>query len=830
MNEEISNIDEIHTDPVCGMRVVSPAGSFIHEGIKYYFCSAGCLEKFKLQRSGGQPSLIQIGRKHYDEEMVFDDVGTEIDPVCGMSVLPDTAAGKYEYKGQTYYFCAVGCLTRFRQDPEKYLNPQKQEDLPQDVEYTCPMHPEVVQIGPGTCPKCGMALEPKVISLDDKPDPEYADMKRRFWISALLTLPVFALAMAEMLPNFHDFISPVISIWIQFLLATPVILWGGYPFFERAVASIKNASPNMFTLIAIGTGAAYIFSLFAMFATGLFPASMRDAHTGMIPGYFESAAVITTLVLLGQVLELRARSHTSGALKHLLGLAPKTAIVILDDGSETEIDLNDIHVGATLRVKANEKVPTDGVIIEGETSIDESMVTGEPIPAEKTGGSTVIGGTINGNRGFSMRAEKVGSETLLAQIVQMVNEAQRSRAPIQRLADAVSAWFVPTVIVVALISFIVWLMLGSLSYAIVAAVSVLIIACPCALGLATPMSIMVGTGRGAGSGILVKKAEALETLEKANVLVIDKTGTLTEGKPRLQKIIAFDGFGEQEILKIAALLERSSEHPLAAAILEAAKDVNFETDGLTDVETITGKGITGKLFGKNIRLGNEKMLSGPADASILSAADGLQSLGQTVMFLEIDGKIRGIIGVADTIKGSAREAIAELKRQKIEVIMMTGDNKATAAVVAAVLGIDRVFAGVLPQDKAEKVEELQSAGKIVAMAGDGVNDAPALAQADVGIAFASGTDVAIESSDITLRKGDLNGILKARALSAATMRNIRQNLFFAFIYNIVGVPIAAGVLFPVFGLLLSPMIASAAMTFSSVSVILNALRLRNVKL
>jgi Cu+-exporting ATPase len=779
-----------------------------------------------------KPQLIRIGRKKYDpanDLMELGPAGDEIDPVCGMTVSPATAAGKYDYKDKTYYFCAAGCLDRFRLYPEKYLNPQKQEDQPTDVEYTCPMHPEVVQIGPGSCPKCGMALEPKIISLDDQPDPEYADMKRRFWISAVLTLPVFALAMAEMLPGFHSVVPPNISIWIQFLLATPVVLWGGFPFFERGAASIKNVSPNMFTLIAIGTGSAYLFSLAAMLMPGIFPASMRDMHTGLIPGYFESAAVITTLVLLGQVLELRARARTSGALKKLLGLVPKTAIMVFEDGAETEIDLKNIPKGATLRVKANERVPTDGLVLEGETSIDESMVTGEPIPVEKSAGSAVIGGTINGNRPFTMRAERVGSETLLAQIVQMVGEAQRSRARIQRLVDTVSAWFVPAVIVAAILSFIIWLMLGSLAYAVVAAVSVLIIACPCALGLATPMSIMVGTGRGAGAGILVKRAEALETLEKADVLVVDKTGTLTEGKPRVQKIVAFNGYREIEILLLAAPLERSSEHPLAAAILEEARDLDIAT--AEKVETITGKGVTGTILGKPVKLGNERILSAALDlTAVLPEVQRLRALGQTVMFLEAAGEIAGLIGVADTIKGSAKAAVAELQNQNIEVIMMTGDNRVTAEAVAAELGIRQVFADVLPQEKAEKVKELQAEGKVVAMAGDGVNDAPALAQANVGIAFATGTDVAVESSDITLLKSDLNGILRALNLSRATMRNIRQNLFFAFIYNIVGVPIAAGVLYPVFGLLLSPMIASAAMTFSSVSVILNALRLRNIKL
>ena len=701
--------------------------------------------------------------------------------------------------------------------PEKYLNPRLQADQQLDVEYTCPMHPEIIQIGPGSCPKCGMALEPKVISLDDKPDPEYIDMKRRFWVSAVLTLPVFALAMAEMWSGLHSYISPRVSIWIQFLLATPVVLWGGFPFFERAIASVRNASPNMFTLIAIGTSTAWIYSLFAMFGPGLYPASMRDVHTGLVPGYFESAAVITTLVLLGQVLELRARGHTSSALKHLLGLAPKTAIVVSTDGTETLIEQKDIYKGAILRVRANEKVPTDGVIIEGETSVDESMVTGEPLPAEKSTGSKVIGGTINGNRTFVMRAEKVGSETLLAQIVQMVGEAQRSRARIQRLADAVSAYFVPAVILIAIAAFIVWLMLGSLAYAIVAAVSVLIIACPCALGLATPMSVMVGTGRGAGAGILVKKAEALEIFEKANVLVIDKTGTLTDGKPAVVQVEPDDGITKEEIIQIAASLERHSEHPLAKAFLTNAAALGLELLPVDNFRSHTGKGITGKINGHECAVLSFGLSSGSDPSS-------------TLVQVMRDGVNIGLVALADSIKLSARDVIGCLRDSGIEVIMMTGDNETVARFVAQKVGIETFYASVLPEDKAKKVKELQAAGKIVAMAGDGVNDAPALAQADVGIAFSTGTDVAIESADITLLRSDLNGILRARELSVATMRNIRQNLFFAFIYNIVGVPIAAGVLYPVFGLLLSPMIASAAMTFSSVSVILNALRLRNIKL
>lgn len=794
--------------------------------------------------------IIQLGRKRIDES----EFETHTDPVCKMLVRADTAAAKYEYRGKTFYFCAVGCANKFKQDPEKFLDPEvaPQPMTAEGTEYTCPMHPEIIQIGPGSCPICGMALEPKTFSLDDAPDPEYTDMKRRFFVSAVLTLPVFALAMAEMFVDFNSMFpalphgrASIISLWIQFVLATPVVLWGGFPFFERAVRSIKNASPNMFTLIATGTSAAFLFSVFALFFPKLFPVSMRS-HTGLISSYFESAAVITTLVLHGQVLELRARSQTSNAIRELLELSPKTARVLFDDGTEAEIPLEALQTGAKIRVRANEKIPTDGEILEGETSIDESMMTGEPIPVGKVAGDPVIGGTINGSRAFLMVSRRVGNETLLAQIVKMVGEAQRSRAPIQRLADAVSYFFVPAVILVALIAFLLWLFVGSLASAIVAAVSVLIIACPCALGLATPMSIMVAAGHGARHGVLVKKAEALEVLEKVDAVVVDKTGTLTEGKPRLQSVIPNSKFQipnkekenfqsgiwdlESEILKYAASLEKLSEHPLAEAIVNGARERNIELVKVEDFESITGKGVSGVIEGKRILFGNEKILpesSAPADGP---EAEKLRTEGQTVMFVFVDGEFAGLLSVADTIKENAKASIEELHRQKVEVIMMTGDNRTTAEFVAQKLGIDKVFAGVLPAQKAEKIKELQAEGKTVAMAGDGVNDAPALAQADIGIAMGTGTDVAIESADITLLKGDLRGILRAQKLSKATMKNIRQNLFFAFAYNIVGVPIAAGVLYPIFGLLLSPMIASAAMTFSSVSVILNALRLRNLKL
>jgi P-type Cu+ transporter len=777
------------------------------------------------------------------------EVEPSVDPVCKMLVTPETAAARYDLDGKTYYFCAVRCKEKFEADPAQYLAPPTVTAAVSDsalrtpdaeLEYTCPMHPEIVQIGPGSCPICGMALEPKEITLDDAPDPEYTDMNRRFRISAVLTLPVFVLAMAEMFidlnamfPSLPHGRASVISLWIQFALATPVVLWGGLPFFQRAVASIKNLSPNMFTLIAIGTSAAYLLSLAALFIPGVFPATMRDAHSAIVPGYFESAAVITTLVLLGQVLELRARSQTSSAIKELLRLAPENATVIHQDGREETIDLRHVHVGQTLRVKANEKVPTDGEIIDGDTSIDESMVTGESMPVQKHAGDKVIGGTINGNRTFTMRAEKVGGETLLAQIVKMVGEAQRSRAPIQRLADVVSAYFVPAVIIVAIIAFAVWLALGSLAYAIVAAVSVLIIACPCALGLATPMSIMVGTGHGARNGVLVKKAEALETLEKVNAIVVDKTGTLTEGKPTVNSVVAVPGYLGQDVVKYAASLETLSEHPLASSVTRYAEQYSVAILPVEEFTSTTGIGLRGIIDGKRIQVGSQNMVAAHVaklDGEFADTLSARRYEGETLVFVAVDDSLIGYLGIKDEVKPSAPAAIDGLHRQGIQVVLMTGDNRATAESVAEHLGIDQVFAEVMPEDKAAKVKELQSRGKIVAMAGDGVNDAPALAQADVGIAFASGTDVAIESADITLLKPDLDGILKALNLSRATMRNIRQNLFFAFIYNIVGVPIAAGILFPFIGILLSPMIASAAMTFSSVSVILNALRLRNSRI
>jgi len=740
----------------------------------------------------------------------------ETDPVCLMKVLPETAVGKYEHKGRTYYFCSLRCVERFRANPDRFVGSPKPGALnpPSEIVqgfYTCPMHPEIRQPGPGSCPKCGMALEPEMITAEEEENPELTDMTRRFWIGAGLSLPVFILGMLEIYPI------------VQLALATPVVLWAGWPLLQRGWASMVNRSPNMFTLIATGIGTAYLHSLIAtLFFSG-------------VPIYFEAAAVITTLVLLGQVLELRARSRTGLAIKALLGLAPKTARVVAKDGSERDVPLDQVHIGDVLRVRPGEKVPVDGTIMEGQSSVDESMISGEPIPVEKTPGDRVIGGTINGNGTFLMRAERVGRETLLAQIVAMVSQAQRSRAPIQRLADVVSAYFVPAVIAVAVVTFFVWLFIGPeprFSHAILNAVAVLIIACPCALGLATPMSVMVGVGRGATAGVLIKNAEALEVMEKVDTLVVDKTGTLTEGKPALASITASEGFSESEILRLAASLERASEHPLASAIVGAAAARNHQLAPVREFRAVAGQGVVGSVDGRAVAFGNLKLLETLAvDASELrDKAEGLRRDGQTVMFLAIDKKLAGLVSVADPVKPSAVEAIQALHRDGLRIVMLTGDSWTTARAVAARLGIDDVKAEVLPQAKAEAIKQLQKEGRIVAMAGDGINDAPALAQAHVGIAMGSGTDIAMQSAGITLLSGDLRGILRARALSRVTMKNIRQNLFLAFIYNTMGIPIAAGVLYPFFGLLLSPMIASAAMTFSSVSVITNALRLRNVAL
>ncbi|HRI05166.1 MAG TPA: heavy metal translocating P-type ATPase [Pyrinomonadaceae bacterium] len=754
-----------------------------------------------------------------------------IDPICGMTVSPEAAAGEYEFDGTTYYFCSKGCLEKFKNNPSSFLEPPEQAVAPlDDVEYTCPMHPEIVQIGPGSCPICGMALEPRIVSLDDKPDAELSAMTRRFWACLLLTVPVFALATLEMVASLQHLIPIRVSLWLQFLLATPVILWGGFPFFQRGWASIKNISPNMFTLIAIGTGAAWLYSIVGLFFPDLFPTSFRG-HSGEVSLYFEAAAVITTLVLLGQVLELRARSQTSSALKALLGLAPKTARIVSDDGTEKEISLEHVVVDMKLRVRANDKIPVDGVVLEGESSVDESMISGEPIPVMKDAGAKVIGGTINGSGSFVMHAEKVGRETLLAQIVQMVGEAQRSKAPIQNLADRVSLYFVPAVVLVAIITLVVWALLGNFVFGFACAVAVLIIACPCALGLATPMSIMVGTGRGAQSGVLIKKADALEALEKIDTLVVDKTGTLTEGKPRLQKVVAIADIDEKHILTLSGALEKMSEHPLASAIVKGAEGISLPK--VENFKSVTGKGVIGEIDGIKYLIGNRPLMEENGlklSQDIQTKAEEERNDGQTVMFVASEKAIIAMLCLADTIKESAKEAVESLNREGIETIMLTGDNQTTAVAVGKKLGITKIFAEVLPEDKGNIIKNLQAKGKIVGMAGDGVNDAPALAQADVGIAMATGTDVAIESSDITLIHGDLRGLVRARHLSHATMRNIRQNLFFAFAYNLLGVPIATGILYPFFGILLSPMIASAAMTFSSVSVIGNALRLRNLKL
>jgi Cu+-exporting ATPase len=762
-----------------------------------------------------------------------------------MDVTPGQASGgSAEHAGVTYWFCSPGCRERFIADPAAYVarapappaaGTARRAPPPADERlYTCPMHPEVRQQGSGACPKCGMALDPVEVTAEEGPSADLVDMSRRFWVSLALTAPVFALASGEMAaPVLVAGISPTARLWIQLVLAAPVVLWGGWPFFERAWDSLVTRSLNMFTLIALGTGAAFAYSVFAVLLPDALPHGMR--HGGVPPVYFEAAAVITTLVLLGQVLERRARSATSGAIRAPLGLAPKTARRLRSDGTEEDVSLDHVQVDDRLRVRPGERVPVDGVVLDGASAVDESMVTGEPIPVEKTPDSRVTGGTVNGTGGFVMRAERVGSDTLLAQIVRMVAEAQRSRAPIQRLADLVAAWFVPAVVLVAVLTAIVWGLMGPeprLAYALVNAVAVLIIACPCALGLATPMSIMVGTGRGAHAGVLIKNAEALETMETVNTVVVDKTGTLTEGKPRLVSFVPIDGIPEAELLGLAAGLERGSEHPLAEAVLAGATARGATPAEVSEFRSLTGRGVEGRAAGRRVALGNQQLLAElGVEAGPLSArAESLRAEGQTVVFLVADGLVRGLLGVADPVKASTPEAVRALHDAGLRVVMLTGDSRITAQAVAKTLGLDDVIAEVLPEQKADVVRRLQGEGRIVAMAGDGVNDAPALAQAQVGIAMGTGTDVAMESAGITLVKGDLRGIVRARHLSRATMRNIRQNLVWAFVYNVLGVPLAAGVLYPVFGLLLSPLVASAAMTFSSVSVIVNALRLRHVEL
>jgi P-type Cu+ transporter len=798
-----------------------------------------------------------------------------VDPVCGMKVNPEAPkGGTYDYEGHTYFFCNPKCREKFRAEPQKYLAPKVEEppsappgtmyicpmdpEVRQDhpgacpqcgmalepeapvletrTEYTCPMHPEVVQDHPGNCPKCGMALEPRTVLAEEKPDPELLSMARRFWVSLALSVPVIFLGMSEMLPGqpVQRGLSPSALAWVQLVLASPVVLWGGWPFFQRGWASVVNRHLNMFTLIALGTGAAYLFSVFAT----LFPEALPHAftgHEGNIPVYFEAAAAIITLVLLGQVLELRARRATSGALRALLSLAPSTARRLREDGNEEDVPLAHVHPGDRLRVRPGEKVPVDGVVLEGESAVDESMVTGESLPVEKAPGAKVTGGTVNGTGSLIMRAERVGRDTLLSRIVQRVGEAQRTRAPIQRLVDKVSGIFVPAVVVVAVATAIIWSVWGPeprMAYALVNAVAVLIIACPCALGLATPISVVVGTGRGAQVGVLIRDAAALERLEKVDTLVVDKTGTLTEGKPRLVSVVPAAGLDEARLLRLAASLERGSEHPLAAAIVAGAQERGVVLAQVQEFRSLTGKGVTGRVDGATVGLGNAALLSAlEVEAGGLSErAEALRREGQTVVFVAVDGRPAGLLGVADPIKVSTPEALGLLRREGLRVVMLTGDSRTTAEAVARKLGIDEVIAEVLPEAKGDVVKQLQAEGRVVAMAGDGVNDAPALAQADVGIAMGTGTDIAMESAGVTLVKGDLRGIARARKLSQATLRNIRQNLFFAFLYNTLGVPLAAGALFPVFGLLLSPMFASAAMSLSSVSVIGNALRLHRLSL
>ena len=758
-----------------------------------------------------------------------------VDPVCSMTVDPHTAKHRADYHGHPYYFCSAGCRTKFVNGPQKYLDAREPEPVAEDSVYTCPMHSQIRQVGPGSCPICGMALEPELAGSDIGPNPELIDMSRRFWIGIALTVPIFVLEMGSHIAGAHSWVDPNLSNYVQFAFATPVVLWAGWPFFVRGWQSLVTRNLNMFTLIAMGTGVAYAYSLIATFAPGLFPQAFRGGHGGAPATYFEAASVITVLVLMGQVLELRAREATSGAIRALLGLAPKTARRVKDDDSDEDVSLDEIHAGDRLRVRPGDKVPVDGVIIEGRSAIDESIITGESMPVTRQKDSRVIGGTINKSGSFIMRADKVGRETLLSQIVQMVASAQRSRAPIQRLADQVSAWFVPAVIAAAIAAFGAWAMFGPeprFSYALVAAVSVLIIACPCALGLATPMSIMVGVGRGAQAGVLIKNAEALERMEKIDTLVIDKTGTLTEGRPKVASVLPAPGFDEAQVLKLAASVERGSEHPLAAAIVAAAAERKLELATASDFDSPAGKGVTGTVEGKKIALGNARFLSelNIDTSAVREEAERLRSDGATAVFLAVDGKTAGVIAVADPIKQTTPVALRALAADGIRVVMLTGDNRTTAQSAARRLGIAEVEAEVLPGQKSAVVEKLRREGRVVAMAGDGVNDAPALAAAEVGIAMGTGSDVAIESAGITLLKGDLTGIVKARALSAAVMRNIRQNLFFAFLYNALGVPVAAGVLYPALGLLLSPIVSAAAMALSSVSVIGNALRLRGTKL
>ncbi|MDE2428317.1 MAG: heavy metal translocating P-type ATPase [Burkholderiales bacterium] len=869
-----------YTDPVCGMQVAKNTEKMARfQGVAYYFCSQSCVSKFNAapenyvkakrtlsvgsmpassatpaapvaEATAAAPQIREVSRRkpaaasssccggsHDHAQPAAMDASGLKDPVCGMSV-DENSPHHMEHAGTTYYFCAASCLEKFRKDPDSWIDPAKRpapKPVAKDAIFTCPMHPEVEQVGPGTCPLCGMALEPKEASAEEDTS-ELDDMTRRFKFSLVLSLPLLLMTMGDMLPgvSLHNLFGMTLFNWLQFVLAAPVVLWAGKPFFERAVASFKTGHLNMFSLIGVGTGAAFLFSLVALLMPDILPQAFKMG--GMAPLYFEAAAVIITLVLLGQVLELRARSQTNTAIKSLLALTPDTAIRIASDGSETEVPLDQVQIGDMLRVKPGGHIPVDGVLVDGHSNVDESMITGEPIPVAKQSGDKLSAGTINQQGSFSLRAERIGRDTLLAKIIDLVNQAGRSRAPIQKLADKVSGWFVPGVIGVAVLAFIAWALIGptpTLANALMAAVSVLIIACPCALGLATPISVTVGIGRGATEGVLIKDAEALERMEKIDTLVIDKTGTLTEGKPSLQNFIVLNDESETTLLGIALALESRSEHPVAHAIVSYAEAKKAQTAAISDFTSVTGKGVSAQLSGQTVLLGNLSWIkeSGVTEDQALSQqATALQELGHTVMALAVGGRIAALLSVADSIKASSQQAIKDLQQQGLRVIVLTGDNATTAKAVAAQLGLDEVHADVLPADKYRFIQDLQKQGRVVAMAGDGINDAPALAQADVGIAMGTGTDVAMHSAHVVLVKGDLRGILKARTLSQRTMKNIRQNLFFAFAYNFVGVPIAAGVLYPWFGILLSPMIASAAMSLSSVSVISNALRLRHSQL
>ncbi|MER8441775.1 heavy metal translocating P-type ATPase [Mesorhizobium sp. M1066] len=805
-------------DPVCGMTVDPVAGkpTTEHDGHPYHFCSQGCRTKFVAE----------------PEKFL-----TATDPVCGMSVDRATARHFARHEGQGFYFCSAACQAKFEAEPLKYLGDRPApQPMPKGTQYTCPMHPEIIRDKPGSCPICGMALEPMGVPTGDEgPNPELVDFTRRFWVSAVLSVPLLIIAMAPMIGlMFEGLVEDRTKVWIELVLASPVVLWAAFPFFHRGWDSLVNRSPNMWTLISLGVGAAYLYSVVATLFPDIFPHQFRG-HGGAVPVYFEAAAVIVALVFLGQVLELRAREKTGSAIRALLDLAPKTARLIAADGSENDVPLDAVKAGDRLRIRPGDAVPVDGTVLEGRSSIDESMITGEPLPVEKVEGDALTGGTLNKNGSLIMRAEKVGAETTLARIVELVAKAQRSRAPIQGLADRVSFYFVPAVVLIAIAAFIAWAVFGpepSLIFAIVSAVSVLIIACPCALGLATPMSIMTATGRGAHAGVLIKEAAALERFASVDTLIVDKTGTLTEGRPKLTDVVAANGFSEEELLALAAGLEKGSEHPLAEAIVDGAATRGVTVAEASAFEAVTGKGVSGSVSGKTVALGNAAMMAdlGVDIASISAKAEALQLEGKTAMFVAVDKKLAGIIAVADPIKATTAEAIKALHESGLRIIMATGDNERTANAIARSLGIDEVRAGLLPEQKAALVEELRAKGAGVAMAGDGVNDAPALAAADVGIAMGTGADVAVESAGITLVKGDLNGIVRARTLAQATIRNIRQNLFFAFLYNVLGVPVAAGVLYPLTGTLLSPMLAAAAMSLSSVSVIANALRLRTLKL